>query len=47
VSYLFLPLVCALLGGGAPLRAETPKGRDSSHWRPLFNGMSLDGWEHV
>jgi hypothetical protein len=28
-------------------RAEEPKGDNSSAWRPLFDGKTLDGWEHV
>ena len=27
--------------------ADEPKVKESSSWRPLFDGKSLDGWEHV
>jgi hypothetical protein len=27
--------------------ADEPKGKESSAWRPLFDGKTLDGWEHV
>ena len=26
---------------------DEPQAKDSSGWRPLFNGKTLDGWEHV
>ena len=37
-----------LLASIAPSRAERPRDFDpSSDWRPLFDGRTLDGWEHV
>jgi len=27
--------------------ADEPKAKESSGWRPLFDGKTLDGWEHV
>ena len=27
--------------------ADEPKGKELPQWRPLFDGKSLDGWEHV
>src|SRR5271156_6674119 len=37
-----------LLASIAPSRAERPSETDpSSDWRPLFDGRSLEGWEHV
>lgn len=32
----------------APSLAEPPRGSgSSSDWRPLFDGHTLEGWEHV
>src|SRR3954447_17998148 len=43
VTALFsLTLACC-----APALAQTTGVRASSDWRPLFDGKSLDGWEHV
>ena len=40
-----LLILCATL---APSQAGPPTGADpSSDWRPLFDGRSLEGWEHV
>lgn len=41
-AILSLTLFC-----NASLLAQSPGERASSDWRPLFNGRSLDGWEHV
>src|SRR4051794_16032528 len=41
-AILSLTLAC-----GASVSAQTPGERASSDWRPLFNGRSLDGWDHV
>jgi hypothetical protein len=40
-------IVLLMLGFSASIRAQTPDGRASSDWRPLFDGRSLDGWAHV
>jgi hypothetical protein len=39
---LSLTLACT-----APALAQAPGDRAPSDWRPLFDGKSLDGWEHV
>src|SRR5687767_3371530 len=39
VAILSLSLTLAC---GTPALAQSPSG-----WRPLFDGKSLDGWEHV
>lgn len=31
----------------ANVNSAEPKAQDSPAWRPLFDGKSLDGWEHV
>ena len=37
-----------LLASIAPSQAERPRRSDpSSDWRPLFDGRTLEGWEHV
>jgi hypothetical protein len=41
-AILSLTLAC-----GGSIVAQTPGERSSSDWRPLFDGRSLDGWEHV
>jgi hypothetical protein len=41
-AILSLTLACS-----ASIFAQTPGERPSSDWRPLFDGRSLDGWEHV
>ena len=41
-AILSLTLTC-----GVSASAQTPGQRASSPWRPLFDGRSLDGWEHV
>lgn len=33
--------------GTQALKADLPKTRASADWRPLFDGRSLEGWEHV
>lgn len=35
----------AMLAGGVIAAQETPG--DTKDWRPIFDGKSLDGWEHV
>ncbi len=41
-------LILILLASIAPSRAERPRDPgSSSDWRPLFDGRTLDGWEHV
>ncbi len=41
-------MLLVLLASIAPSRAERPRDSDpSSDWRPLFDGRSLEGWEHV
>ena len=40
--------VVILFASIAPSQAEQPgNSSSSSDWRPLFDGRSLDGWEHV
>src|SRR3954465_5713913 len=41
-AILSLTLAC-----GVSVSAQAPGERASSPWRPLFDGRSLDGWEHV
>ena len=35
------------LAWGASVSAQRSGEDASSPWRPLFDGRSLDGWEHV
>ena len=41
-SCLLIPLLALTNSNG-----DEPKAKDSSGWRPLFDGKTLDGWEHV
>ena len=41
-SSLLIPLLLL-----ANSKAGGPTGQQASPWRPLFDGKSLDGWEHV
>ena len=41
-SCLLIPLLVLTNSNG-----DEPKAKDSSGWRPLFDGKTLDGWEHV
>jgi hypothetical protein len=41
-ALLSLTLTCT-----APALAQAPGGAAPSDWRPLFDGKTLDGWEHV
>src|SRR3954466_8017824 len=41
-AILSLTLACTV-----PALAEAPGDRAPSDWRPLFDGKTLDGWEHV
>src|SRR3954454_10734834 len=43
----FAALLSLTFACTAPGLAQTPGGRASSDWRPLFDGKSLAGWEHV
>ena len=43
----FAAIFALILACGASASAQTPENRKSTPWRPLFDGRSLDGWEHV